>query len=66
LSRLDMMHPSAALNRVTLLRSVVQAKRGSPSARCVDRLQTAAAGVCWTAALSAINSYPLSPRVLSA
>jgi hypothetical protein len=39
------MHPSAAVNRVTLLRSVAQAKQGSPCYRCVDRLQTAAAGV---------------------
>jgi hypothetical protein len=60
------MHPSAAVNRVTLLRSVVQAKRGSPCDRFVDRLRTAAAGVCWAAAVNAINSYPLSPRVLSA
>ena len=57
-----MIHPGAAVNRVTLLRSVVQAKRRSPRDRSVDRLRTAA-GVCWAAVVSAINSYPLSLRV---
>jgi hypothetical protein len=60
------MHPGAAVNRVTLLRSVVQAKGRFPCDRCVDRPWTAAAGVCWTALVRAINSYPLSLRVLSA
>jgi hypothetical protein len=46
------MHPDAAVNRVTLLRWVVQAKRSSPCDRRVDRLRTAAAGVCWVAANS--------------
>jgi len=60
------MYPGAVVNCVTLLRSVVQAKRRTLCRRCVDLLHSTPADVRCALLAGAINSCPLPTLVFNA